>query len=201
MSGLIRNTTGGTFLNVKQGYIVKPVKNETTGKWEVSEDNKFGSIIGMIKGMNIVEKKDPTGVNYKELQVNIAVENSDEKVRYILTHRMYKPFSDGLILSLANNVDFSKEIKISAYTKERPNQTGLKPSTLCAVRYADSDTNISWIKDVPEPKVIKVEGEEIKSRKEKDIFIDKLVPVINEHIKSYAKIEVIDDAESEGEML
>lgn len=204
MSGLLKNNSGGTFLNVKQGYIVKPVKNEKTGKWEVFDENKFGAISGWIKSLNVIEKKDNMGLPYKELQVGIQVVNESDNTRYILTHRMYKPFSDGLILSLANADDMSKEFKISAYIKQAPAAaTGIKASTLCAVRYADNtDTNISWVDGVPAVEILNVEGEEIKSRKKKDIFINKLVEELQERIKAEQRpVAELHDDDDDGEKL
>ena len=120
------------WLNVKAGFIQKPTK--VGDEWQYTE---HPAIDGLVTDLKITDKTDSQGNDYKQLEVEIY----DEKT-YVLCSRMFKPFSDGLLMSLGN-ADLTKVIRISPYKGEA--KKGKNAPTYCSVRYPGEKEAIKWI--------------------------------------------------------
>ena len=127
------------YLNVKDGKIERPFKN-SEGAWERTTHS---AIEGYVVDVEVQEKEDYTKRKYKELQLHIL---DDEY--YVLCCRAFKPFSDGLLASLANT-DLSKPHRISPY-KGNAREAGITPPTYCSVKMKGNDESVRWIDGIPE---------------------------------------------------
>ena len=159
-----------TWLNVKNGLIIKSEKDPESGEYSNTEHR---AIEGLVTDIIIVEKTDLQGTPYKELQIGIS---DDEN--YMLCSRMFKPFSDGLLLSLGN-ADLTKPVRIAPYKGKESN--GKNPPVYCSVRYQGEKDSIKWVEDIPAiEKIDQGTGEYVIVRKERNIALLQLVEDIKE---------------------
>lgn len=160
------------WLNVKNGTIQRPFKKED-GSWDHTE---HPAIEGHIVDFETVEKKDAVQKPFKELQVHIV-----DDAYYVLTCRLFKPFADGLLLSLANT-DLNKSHRITPY-KGKESGPGMNPPTYCSVRVKGEDETVKWIGDAPETKY-EDNGDGVTAlRKERNEFMLELIKTLKEKVK------------------
>lgn len=175
MLGLGKGSDNGQFVSINDAKIV--IKTKENDKWIIKPDDRYDHLSGYVREVRSVEKEFQNE-KYKELQlvIDVPVNKTDSNFqRYTLNCRMYKSFSDGLLLSLAN-ADLSKTIKISPYKEKKTKKDGLKPATFCAVRYVGDGAMIPWVSGVPKTEMIDLPGgKQYANRVDKDLFIDKII--------------------------
>jgi hypothetical protein len=156
------------WLNVKGGFIQRPYKVDD--EWHYTD---HPAIDGLVTDLKITDKTDSQGNDYKQLEVEIY----DEKY-FVLCSRMFKPFSDGLMMSLGN-ADLTKVIRISPYKGEA--KKGKNAPTYCSVRYPGEKEAIKWIDGIPATELIDAgAGEKVPLRKERNEALLKLFDVLKE---------------------
>lgn len=183
MSGLVKGNSNGNYVTIREGKVVKKTKEGST--WVVLDKNKFDALIGYVRDVNVLERE-YQGEAYKEFQVIVDAPVKNEFERFILSYPLFKNFTDGLILALANS-DFSREIKISPYIGDKKRE-GQKATTFCALRYSGQSEMIPWISGVPAVGDIKLpDGKIHKDRSEKNKFIENLVDDIKSRLTELNK--------------
>jgi len=173
--GLVKNSGKKIYLNVKNAKVTKSYKED--GTWKHIE---YEAIEGHIVDFDIVDKTDATSkLPYKELQVQII---DDEY--YVLTCRLFRPFSDGLLLSLGNT-DLSLAHRISPYKGKKREGSALQAPTYCSVRVRGEDTPVRWIDDgVPKVKYEdNGDGTVSAKRKERNEYLINLIEKLKESVK------------------
>lgn len=189
--GLGKNKNNGTFLTIRSGHIVKRTKDET-GKWLTKPEDRFDFLTGYIRDLNSVTKTFENQT-YQELQITVdAPINGEKYERFTLTYPLYKAFSDGFLLGLAN-ADLEKLIKISAYIKGKKDNR--YATTFCALRYADDTSGdpIQWVKGFPDVEIITLpDNTEHKNKKKRMEFIDKIYADLKNKLILLNKDKVIE---------
>lgn len=189
--GLLKANKKRVFVNVKfnpedETGLQVPYKEGT--EWK---SKGFKAIDGYIIDFDLVDKIDATKKPYKELQITLMDGPGTEK--NILTCRMFKPFSDGLLSSLGNCEDFSKPYRISPY-RGKESGPGLNPPTYCSVRTKGDDAQVKWMENIPKIEYQDMgDGTTTPLRKERNEFFINLVSILkektNENRKFFEKIE------------
>lgn len=158
-----------SWLHVKNGLIHKYEKN-AEDEWVSTE---YKAVEGFITDINVVDKKDYQDMPFKELQIHM----SDEDENYILCSRMFKPFSDGLLLSLAN-ADLTRSVKITPY---KGKETNGKAPVYCSVRYHGEKETIKWIEGIPPiEKLDQGSGDIVFIRKDRNAALLKLIDEVKQ---------------------
>ena len=176
----LKKSTNRTYINVVKGELRRSFKNDETEEWD---HESFGTLEHQyLLELNVVEKTDFDKSTYKELQATLR-ENDDI---YILAARLFKPFTDGLLLSLAN-ADLSHKLTIKPYLGKDKSGTGQYAPTYCVLIDEETNENIRWIDGAPAIEYIEGDepgGKMIPKRKERNEFLINLIDEINENTKS-----------------
>lgn len=171
--GLIEKREGLIYLNVRGGSLVKTVAG-------TKEKKEYPAVEGLICDIKIVEKESfDKKSKYQEMQVEVF-----DDYFYLVCSPLYKPFTDGLVFSLANmtSAELATPVRISPYYSSKSKDLTNK-STFCSVKLQGHDEPVRWIEGYPKVEEITVKNQVIKDREERNKFIDECIEEIREKIK------------------
>lgn len=165
------------FINIKEGNLIRYYP-------ETKQTEEIAEVGGILMDIKIIEKLEFNKIDkYKELRVELWDDINGGEY-YVISSRLYKPFSDGLIFALANLDNYKEKIIIRAYNKPNPNVNVPYKVSFCSVRKYDTNEKVKWIPNIPPIKIETYKNSRIVDREERDAFINTLINNIREKIKT-----------------